>query len=155
MSKYTRPGVLLYFSEWHTVTRQLNMEQRGELVSALMQFAETGEVPDIKDLRTQILFDLLEEKTQKDAERYRESCIARAYSAYKGLCSRYGRIPASKEKWLATVAKDSNCNEFEEELRTKELNRENECELEEGVGETTTFEDKRREALAKAAAAWK
>lgn len=100
-----RPGVLFYFSDWRSIARRLNTEQRGELVSAVMSFAETGEVPDLHDQMTAFAFDLLAEKVVRDGERYQERCLKNAHNTYQRECKKHGETPLPFDEWASSDVK--------------------------------------------------
>ena len=93
-----RPGAMIYFADWRAV-RRLSMEQRGELITAIMEFAENGVAQVSDDPLVAVVFDLLSEKVARDAATYRETCINRAYSTYCRECKKDGNEPVDRNTW--------------------------------------------------------
>lgn len=129
----SRPGLILYFGDWRAVARRLDMAQRGELVSSLMAFAETGELQEISDPMTAFAFDVFSEKVSRDAENYRVRCIKSAFSTYCRECKKRGETALPFEEWLKhrSISTDSERWETETESEPEqELESEMECETE-------------------------
>lgn len=131
----SRLGLILYFADWRAVARRLDMAQRGELVSSLMAFAETGELQEISDPMTAFAFDVFSEKVSRDAENYRQRCIKSAYSTYCRECKKRGETALPFEEWFKhrSIATDTGRWETETETET-ETEFEQETEGEKGTG---------------------
>lgn len=66
-------GILLYFDDWDAI-QDLSSAERGELVTALMDYAKTGEAPTLDNTALRISFRLLSAKIDRDTERYAKKC---------------------------------------------------------------------------------
>ena len=128
-----RPGILLYFSDWNTAARRLTVEQRGELITALMAFGATGEVPDINDQITAFAFDIFSEKIRRDFENYNRACLKNAHNTYIRECKKNNVTPLSFDEWVARYRAVSIDIQPETELET-ETKQETELETETGLG---------------------
>lgn len=58
-------GILLYFDDWDAI-QDLSSAERGELVTALMDYAKTGEAPTLDNTALRISFRLLSAKIDRD-----------------------------------------------------------------------------------------
>lgn len=94
-----RPGVMLYFDIRPAIQR-LTMEQRGELFTAIMDFAELGNVPELDGVLG-MCFDLIRPKIERDGERYKEVRAQRRYAVYCRDTKKSGNDPISFEEWLS------------------------------------------------------
>jgi hypothetical protein len=115
--------MLLYFDDWRSVVRRLDLTQRGELVTALMAFAETGELPEIADQMTAFAFDILSEKVARDAENYRLRCLKNAHATYCRECKKKGVESLPFDVWAQSdhhvISHDINGWEIETETKTE------------------------------------
>ncbi|MBR2520778.1 MAG: hypothetical protein IKE62_01175 [Oscillospiraceae bacterium] len=121
-----RPGILLYFDDWNVIEKHLPMDQRGELVTALMLFAREGEAPELQNPLTAFAFAQLSQKVARDGESYRQRCIKASYSAYCRECKRRHEEPVSFEQWLTHRTTSNDIVRWETE---KEEDTENETEF--------------------------
>ncbi len=82
MERKERPGVMLYFDVFRPLLNRLDNEKSGQLLRAVIDYAEHGEVHDDLDPLTGMAFDLIRPKIDHDAERYEESREQRQYAVY-------------------------------------------------------------------------
>ena len=100
MEKKQKPGVMLYFDIRPAIQR-LNMVQRGELLTAILDYAEFGIVSELGDM-TGICFDLMRPKIDHDDERYEEVGLKKRYATYCREAKKDGEVPVSFEEWLSS-----------------------------------------------------
>lgn len=67
-----RPGVMLYFSV-RPALKRLNAEQKGQLFDAILDYGESGLLPDFDGVLG-VCWDFIQPMIDKDAEAYREKC---------------------------------------------------------------------------------
>lgn len=101
-----RPGFMVYFDIRPAVLR-LDLAQRGALFTALLDYAETGTLPDKLDDLTGMAFDLIRPKLDKDAERYADKKLRSRYAAYCKVQDDRSEGRLSFEEWAASEASAS------------------------------------------------
>ena len=95
-----RPGVMLYFSV-RPALKRLNAEQKGQLFDAILDYGESGLLPDFDGVLG-VCWDFIQPMIDKDAEAYREKCD-KAKKAVETRWARekntdvYERIPPNTE----------------------------------------------------------
>ena len=94
-----RPGVMIYF-DIRPAIKRLDLEERGELFTAIMDFAELGVIPDLDGMAA-LCFDLIKPKIERDGERYEEVRTQRQYAVYCREVKRNGGEPVSYDEWLS------------------------------------------------------
>ena len=77
-----RESFVLY-TEYRTHLDMLTMEQRGVLLTAIMNYAAGAELPDF-DGMTRMAFSFIRSKMDEDAEKYEKVCQARKEAGSKG-----------------------------------------------------------------------
>lgn len=100
-----RPGVMLYFDTLCPALARLTNEQRGELLQGIVEYAQTGAIPDL-DGMTGMAFDLLRPGIDRDAERYEDIREKRRYATYCREAERRGETPTSFEEWQLMISND-------------------------------------------------
>ncbi len=98
-----RPGVMLYFDAIRPAIKRMDAAQCGELLRALLDYAQYGEVPEL-DPMTGLAFDMLAPKIDRDAEHYEESREQRQYAVYARERKRNGVPVLSFADWRLTRA---------------------------------------------------
>ena len=73
---------MLYFDRM-TFLDRLDMTQRGELITAIIDYARDGAVPEINDPMLGMAWDVLRPVLDLDAERYEAICEKRRQNAMK------------------------------------------------------------------------
>ena len=77
MAKSKRPGVMLYFEIKHVLNR-LDLEQCGLLLHAIIEYGETGYVPNplrnSDDLALLVAWDAIKPKIDADELAYKDKC---------------------------------------------------------------------------------
>ncbi len=74
------PGVMLYFAETRPILSLLNDAERGQLVTAILDYAEYGAEPVFSD-RLVAAWPFIKQKIDHDAEVYRKKCEKAAKAA--------------------------------------------------------------------------
>lgn len=105
--KRTPSGVMLYFSDWRPLMQRLSTEEIGELVKAVMAFAENGEIPTTTGM-VGLAFDLLTPKITRDAENYYNRCIDNQYAVYCREAKKRSEEPLSKDEWKKLISSHDN-----------------------------------------------
>lgn len=74
---------ILYHDMIKSVIEQLTMEQRGELFTAITEYSESGNVPEITDGMVQMGFAVIKSTLDRDAEKYEKICKIRSEAVSK------------------------------------------------------------------------
>ena len=93
MEKKTERKSLLVHLDKRETLEMLDDVQAGKLFKMLLSYADDGTVPDVDDQVVRIVFSLMRQQMDHDAERYAETCQKRAENGRKG-----GRPKGSSEK---------------------------------------------------------
>lgn len=99
--KRTPSGVMLYFDDWRPLMQRLSVEEVGELVKAVMTFAENGEIPTTTAM-VGLAFDLLTPKITRDAENYHSKCVDNMYAVYCREADKNHETRLTKDEWKKT-----------------------------------------------------
>ena len=75
-----RPGVMIYFTMRQVLSR-LSNEDKGILFDSILQYADTGVVPELPD-SLYVVWPLIQMNLLQDEMRYRNVVIKRKYAAY-------------------------------------------------------------------------
>ena len=104
------PGVMIYLE----LKRSLELftdEEKGKLLDAILNYAETGELPQFSERGMKTLWNSVREKIDRDAQKYEETRGKRRqnrlYGIYKNICIRRGDDPVSFEEWKLQDEYDS------------------------------------------------
>jgi len=100
-----RPGVMIYFDIRRQMER-LSKEQRGDLLTAIMDFAELGTEPILDDM-TGMCFDGIRPRIEKDKKRYEEKVLKSKYAVYVREAEKRGTIPSGFDEWVRDYESDS------------------------------------------------
>lgn len=74
------PGVMLYFEEMRPIFSLLNDMERGQLLTAILDYAENGIDPALSE-RVSVAWPFVKQKIDRDAETYRKKCEKAAKAA--------------------------------------------------------------------------
>lgn len=74
-----RPGVMIYF-ELRLSLRRLSREEKGDLFDAILDYGETGVLPDFDGVLG-VVWDFVQPRIDADANAYRERCEQSAEAA--------------------------------------------------------------------------
>ena len=111
-----RPGVMIYFS-LRPVLKYLNDEQLGQLLRAILDYAEYGEVPDFLEPLLAMAWSFVVSGIDRDWAHYLEKVEKRKYAAYCREVLRRQKTEPSYEQW-----KQMPEEERERYLRSEMLN---------------------------------
>jgi hypothetical protein len=100
-------GIVIH-SEVAAAFKELNMAQRGELITALLSWAN-GEKYEIQDATVLPFWGWLKKKQQEISEKYESTCMLRREIGKKGLSKRWQKV-ANDSKTKQKVAKLANPN---------------------------------------------
>ncbi len=84
-----RPFFPLFFKDQGKL-QYLSMEQRGELLTALFDYAANGSIPKLDSL-TGFAFEVFRERIDTSLVKYEETCQKRREAAKKGAAARWGK----------------------------------------------------------------
>lgn len=101
----SRPGVMLYFDLAPMLVR-LSDEQRGKLLMAIVDYAQSGNRPEPDDIVLHVLWPFIEQRIDTDAQVYQEKVTKSRYAAYCRDARRAGEEPVSYDCWLTTHANE-------------------------------------------------
>ena len=116
-----RPGVMLYFDRM-TFLDRLDMTQRGELITAIIDYARDGAVPEINDPMLGMAWDVLRPVLDLDAERYEAICER---NRRNGEQRKKKPVEASGFDWVPNTNTDTDINQtqtqtqIESEIQTQ------------------------------------
>ncbi len=103
-----RPGVLIYF-DIRPALEMLTLSERGELFTAILAFAEDGEIPTFAG-SLGMAWAFIRPQLEADAKRYRKTVVQNTYSSYCAKEKRAERKPMDFELWLEYEGIDADWN---------------------------------------------
>ena len=74
------PGVMLYFDEMRPILALMSLQERGELLTAIFNYAASDIEPELSE-RLRPVWPFVKAKIDHDAEAYRKKCEKAAKSA--------------------------------------------------------------------------
>lgn len=95
-----RKSSFVMYAEYLTQIRRLSREQRGDLFTAILQYAAGMELPEMEAV-TSMAFSFIQERMDKDAEKYQKTVEARREA---------GRLGGIAKQANATFAKQNVAN---------------------------------------------
>ena len=99
----TRPGVLLYFDTLQPALARLTDAQCGQLLRGVIEYAQTGALPELDDLAG-MAFDLLRPGIDRDGERYEYQRLHGQYMAYCRQAKDGGETPISEQEYIQQLS---------------------------------------------------
>lgn len=84
-----RESFILY-TKINEVVKQLNDEEKGRLFQAILDYEETGEMPELEKL-LHLVFIPIKQDLDKNNEKWEKQSKARSEAGKKGMASRYGK----------------------------------------------------------------
>lgn len=122
----SRPFFPLFFKDQGKL-QYLSMEQRGELLTALFDYAANGSIPKLDSL-TGFAFEVFRERIDTSLVKYEETCQKRREAAKKGAAARWGKsehMPNGiTEMPNASVGMPNDSKNAEKEVEEGSLNKE-------------------------------
>lgn len=104
-------GSFLLFTKYRKQIEKLNMEERGEVLTAIFAYADEGIVTDFTSQRAEMLFSVIQDAMDYTAEKYEEKCEKNRANGRRG-----GR-PRNDDKKQTDVP-----NDLAEEEKAKKPN---------------------------------
>lgn len=95
-----RPGVMIYFS-LRPALKYLKDEQLGQLLRAILDYAECGEIPDFLDPLLAMAWSFVVSGIDRDWEAYQAKVEKRKYAAYCRDVLKSQNAKPSYEQWQA------------------------------------------------------
>ena len=92
------PGVMLYFDLKNQVPFY-NDEELGKLLRAVLEYGETGVLPDFSDRGMIIIWANIQEKIDRDRVLYWERIEDRKYASYCRYAKKKGEEILLREEW--------------------------------------------------------
>ncbi len=103
-----RPGVMLYYDTLRPALLRLTDEQCGQLLRGIIEYAQTGALPDY-DGMTGLAFDLLRPGIDRDGVAYEKKWLHTKYMSYCRIAKERGEKPIEEEEYIQQLmATDSN-----------------------------------------------
>ena len=100
-----KPGVMLYF-EMRNVFEELSNENRGILLSAILDYSEHGIQPDFRG-SLRIAWASIQPRLDRDDENDTHKSQQRRYAVYIRESKKDGVLPLPYEQWLASLPETS------------------------------------------------
>ena len=134
MKKTTKPKAFnIYFDTFQHV-EMLTMEQRGELFTALYEYAVNDRITEFNNGMVKMAFSFFKAQIKRDFEKYYEKCeINRANASSRKRSLTVGSVRSQEEKEEEKKEKEEE-KEIEEKIE-KEIEEEIEKEMEEEMEE--------------------
>lgn len=106
-----KPGVLIYFDIRGPI-EELSYEQRGELFTAILDYAAEGIIPEFEDSIMRMAWAMVRPSVDRDDDNYRSIVTKRTYASYCRVEKEAGREPLPFAEWEKTVPDDTNSNQM-------------------------------------------
>ena len=103
-----KPGVMFYFDVRPCIKR-LDIAAKGQLFEAILDYGEFGIVPDL-DGALGVAWDFIQQKLDKDTDRYDKQVEQRQYAVYVREQKRNKLEPLPFEEWKTVFYIESNRN---------------------------------------------
>ena len=98
-----KPGVMIYFDIMDPM-EILDMEQRGQLLTAILSYSKEGTMPDFGgDKLLMMAWSMVQKSIDRDDESYKQTILRRRYASYCNWEKDAGRVPVSFEEWLNSI----------------------------------------------------
>lgn len=108
-----KPGVMLYFSIREPLS-VLTLEQRGEIFSAILDYAADGIVPTFQDTLMRLAWGFIVPSLDADDQRYEQIRLKRMYATYCREAKRKGENPMSFADWMDYHV--ISCDNFDDQI---------------------------------------
>ena len=73
----------LFYYDWCDVFEPLSNELKGELIDAIIKYANTGAEPEFENLALKISFNVIRNTIRRDTEKYELTCQRNAENIKK------------------------------------------------------------------------
>ena len=137
MKKPAKPKAFnIYFDTFQHV-EMLTMEQRGELFTALYEYAVNDRITEFNNGMVKMAFSFFKAQIKRDFEKYYEKCeINRANASSRKRSLTVGSVRSQEEKeYKEKEEKEEKEEKKEKEEKEKEIEKEIEEEIEEEMEE--------------------
>lgn len=115
------PGVMLYFKDTRNL-RKLTDAEVGQLLRAVLAYAETGDLPpfaDDADSRVGLLWDTYQQIVDADTARYASKTTKSKYARYCGAEKAAGRAPIKFSEWANGSGGSDAASTMEQDCSTR------------------------------------
>ena len=102
-----KPGVLIYL-DIKDALNMLSDSQRGQLFSAILDYASEGIVPEFEDQMTGMAWAIIRPSIDRDFENYQATVTKRTYASYCRVEKEAGREPLPFAEWSECSSDDTN-----------------------------------------------
>ena len=96
-----RPGIMVYF-DLLDILKDYSTEEAGQLFLAMLEYGVTGAVPDFSDRGMRTIWRNVQQKIDRDNDKYQSTVEARQYATYcREHKKKHGEDskPLSMEEW--------------------------------------------------------
>ena len=93
-----RPGVMIYFS-LRPALRYLDDQQLGQLLRAILDYAECGETPDFLDPLLAMAWSFVASGIDRDWEAYQDRVAKNQYAVFCREVKRNGKSAPTYDEW--------------------------------------------------------
>lgn len=93
----SKPGVMIYFDVAPTL-KLLSDKQAASLFRGILEYGQYGVVPELTG-KAQAVWPMLQNRLDRDAQKYEKTVLRRQYSAYVRWERESGREPEPFESW--------------------------------------------------------
>ena len=116
-----KPKAIYLYLDNYDEFELLSREQLGELIMALLEYAESGELPDFSgDGMLTMKFKGLKKQVDRDFEKYNDICKKRSEAGKKGGAPKKNKNAAKTSNSLSKQANDNKTSQYEEEYKEEE-----------------------------------
>jgi hypothetical protein len=105
-----RPGIMIYFSDWRAAVEELSNAELGQLLKAVLKFAERGQKPRGLSATVNFAFKSICEHIEKDGVKYDGIVLKRQYAAFVHEYPKFHptETPPTFDVWCDLVASHDN-----------------------------------------------
>ena len=96
---------MLYF-DLAPALKLLSDENRGKLLTAILEYAQYGTVPDFECDSLAIAWSFIQPKIDHEAKRYEDTVHKKTYASYCAKLKQANQVPLYYDDWCTMVATD-------------------------------------------------
>lgn len=101
----SRPGIMVYFDIVRSL-EDLNDAEVGQLFRALLEYGQTGVLPDFQDRTLRTVWRHLQAQADQDAAKYSKKCLDSRFAVYCREAEKKGQIPLPRDEWVQIQPQD-------------------------------------------------
>ena len=101
----SRPGIMIYFDIVRSL-EDLNDAEVGQLFRALLEYGQTGVLPDFQDRALRTVWRQLQARADQDAAKYSKKCLDSRFAVYCREAEKKGQIPLPRDEWAQLQPQD-------------------------------------------------